>query len=790
VKEGGPGPFGAKLKSLREAAGFTQEELATIAGLSVHAVSALERGQRRRPHPETVRSLAIALDLPASVRDELVQMARGAAGRDESDAADTGLLPQVLTPLIGREGDVRVLQGWLASPPVRIVTLVGPGGVGKTRLALEIAREAAAAPGMRVVFVGLASIRESSFVAPAIAEAFGVTDVTLGDLPRRVRAACAGRSTLLVLDNFEHVLDAVPLVATLLSEVASLRVLATSRAPLRVRGEREYAVGPLAMEAPHRHAHSGEPALAPAVRLFVDRVHDFDGAFRLTDANASVVAAICQRLDALPLAIELAAPWLKTLPPHELLSRLHRDALAQGIGRRDLPERQQTMNATVAWSYRLLAPDEQQVFRRLAALPSRFPMAAAEAVCSPATADDTTRLVAGLIDRSLLLRADGSPASGPLYLMLETVRAYALAELTASGERDAAMEGLARYCVATSATAEEKLLGRTQAEWLDRVRDDLESFRSGMRWLIDHDRPSDACAIVWRLLFFWLIRGHTAEGLGWYDRLLALPSLTAAERAMALAGAAVMRYAQGDLHGARQAATLAVATSNDNSMAAALGMNILGHVGIAVGDLAAARDNFTAVVDRFGALGVPWMTGNAMAGLASVSLATGDVEETSRLLADARAAMSGIGPWFSEIALYVQAVLSVRRGRPREAIAVVRESLLHIQRLHDRFALVYSLVPLAAAAELIGDDAWAARILAARDAVTERTGAIPVDDSVRDLRERVERDARARLGQRRWAREYEAGRKASVESLLGEIDERSATTATEANSVTAPADRT
>jgi tetratricopeptide (TPR) repeat protein len=234
-----------------------------------------------------------------------------------------------------------------------------------------------------------------------------------------------------------------------------------------------------------------------------------------------------------------------------------------------------------------------------------------------------------------------------------------------------------------------------------------------------------------------------------------------------------MRYAQGDLDAARHASEAALAVSKDDSMAAALARNILGHIGIAVGDLAVARDHFKAVVDRFGALGVPWVTGNALAGLASVSLAGGDLEDTGRLLADARAVMSGVGPWFSEIVLYVQAVLSVRRGRPQEAIAVVRESLAQIERLHDKFALVYALVALAAAAEQMGDDAWAARILAARDAVTERTGAIPVDHSVRDLRERVERDARARLGQRRWAREYEAGRHASVESLVKEIDERS-----------------
>lgn len=773
VKESAPGPFGTQLKSLREAAGFTQEELATVAGLSVHAVSALERGHRRRPHPETVRALAIALDLPAPARDVLVQLARGSTERDTSNTPDTGVLPQVLTRLVGRDGDVRALRGWLVDPAVRIFTLVGPGGVGKTRLALEVAREAADAEGLRVVFVGLASIRDPSFVASAIAEAFGVTDVTLADLARRVRAACAGRPTLLVLDNVEHVLDAVPLVANLLSEVAPLRVLATSRAPLRIRGEREYAVGPLALEVhPHPASRSDEP-LAPAVRLFLDRVHDFDMAFHLTDTNTPVITAICQRLDALPLAIELAAPWLKILPPGELLRRLQHNALATPISRRDLPERQQTMNATIGWSYQLLAPDEQRVFRRLGALPSRFPIEAATAVCSDAMAGDTQRAVAGLIERSLLLRAEGGPASGTLYVMLETVRAYAIAELTASGERDRALEGLARYCVATAITAEDRLRGPTQGEWLDRVRDDLETFRSGLSWLIEHDRLAEACAIAWQLLFFWLIRGHTAEGLGWYDRLLGLPTLTPHDRATAMAGAAVMRYAQGDLDGARHAATLALAVSNDASMAAATTENILGHIGIAVGDLAAARQHFTAAVDRFGALGVPWVTGNALAGLASVSLAAGDFERTSRLLADARTEMAGVGPWFSEIVLYVQAVLSVRRGKPQEAIAVVRESLSHIQRLHDKFALVYSLVPLAAAAEMIGDDAWAARVLAARDAVTERTGAIPVDASVRDLRDRVERDARARLGQRRWAREYDAGRHASVESLLKDIDERS-----------------
>ena len=771
MKGGAPGSFGAQLRLLREAAGFTQEELATIAGLSVHAVSALERGQRRRPHLETVRSLAIALDLPPTVRDSLVQIARGATG-DRSNL-DAGWLPQVHTALVGREEDLRILQDWLSRSTPRILTLVGPGGVGKTRLALEMAHEAANARGVTVVFVELASIRDSSFVASAVAEAFGATDVTLADLPRRVRASCAGRSTLLLLDNFEHVLDAAPLVADLLAAVAPLRVLATSRAPLRIRGEREYPLGPLALEASPRPAHADQAGPSAAVRLFLARVHDFDPAFQLTDANASVVTSICRRLDALPLAIELATPWLKALRPEELLRRLHHDVLATGIGRRDLPERQQTMNATVEWSYQLLSPDEQRVFRRLGALPSRFPIEAATSVCEYATAGDTQRAVAGLIERTLLLRSEGVLASRPLYQMLETVRAYALAALAASGERDRAGDGLAVYCVATARTADRGLLGPAQSEWLHRVRDDLDSYRNGLTWLIERERGEEASEIVSCLLHFWLIRGHTAEGLGWYERVLALPVLTPAARAAAHAGACVMRYAQGDIDGARSDAERALALSDQGHMAAALAWSILGHVAVAVGDLAVARRSFQTVVDRFRPLHIPWVTGNALAGLASVSLADGSFEDTDRLLADATAVLAGEGPWFSEIIFYVRAVLSVRRGRPLEAIAVVGESLAHIRVLRDRFALVYALVPLAAAAELMGDDAWAARIIGMREAVTERTGAVPVDDSVRDLRERVERDARARLGQKRWTREYEAGRHASVESLLKDIEERS-----------------
>ena len=273
MKVGAARSFGAQLKALREAGGFTQEELATIAGLSVHAVSALERGERRRPHVETARALSAALDLTGAARDAFFESARSSPQATAVDELTGVPLPVPLTVLVGRDTDVQTLRQWLADPAARLITLIGPGGVGKTRLALELARALASESTTRVLFIPLAAIRDPAFVESAIAEAFRLVDVTARDLPRRVRVACENYSTLLVLDNFEHVLDAAQPVADLLTSVPLLRLLVTSRAPLRVQGEREYVVGPLELEASDAMSPA-DLARAPAVRLFVDRIRD------------------------------------------------------------------------------------------------------------------------------------------------------------------------------------------------------------------------------------------------------------------------------------------------------------------------------------------------------------------------------------------------------------------------------------------------------------------------------------------------------------------------------------
>jgi predicted ATPase/DNA-binding XRE family transcriptional regulator len=777
MKPGTPGSFGERLRALREAAGFTQEELATIAGLSVHAVSALERGERRRPHVETVRALSAALDLTGPSRDALVASGRASAHAPAVEELSGALLPLPPTLLVGRETDVQTLRQWLADPAARLITLVGPGGVGKTRLALELARAIADEGATRVMFSALAAIRDPGLAACAIAEALGLADISAADLPRRARAACEGHPTLLVIDNFEQVLDAAPLVADLLISAATLRLLVTSRAPLRVRGEREYAVGPLALDVDSDGTSPADLARAPAVRLFVDRIRDVLPDFHLTSANGATVTAICRRLDALPLALELAAPWIKVLTVEDLHRRLEQDVLLSTLGPRDLPEHQQTMNATIARSYQLLSPNEQRAFRRLGALPGRFSVDAAAAVMAghetaPVARVDAPGALASLIDKSLLLRTETAVATRPLYQMLETVRAYAARELVTAGQRDDALEGLVRYCTREASLAAEGLIGSAQGDWLDRVNDDLENYRDALTRLIATGRAAEASHIAAGLTFFWWIRGRSAEGLHWYEHTLNLPSLPPAAEARALLGAAVMWYTQGQLERARTALTRAhaLALAGGDGDTVARTEDVSGRVEWGLGNLEAARDWFTRSIERFQALSMPWGAGHALIGLSGVDLESDDPDQAERGLDEATSIFRNGGPWFLSRALFVRAVLTVGRGNADDTIALVREGFTRIRDLQDKYAFVHAMVPLATAAALKGDDAWAARVLGARDAVTERTGATAVVKLVLVLKERTERSVRARLGPDRWAQAYAAGRSASIDALLLDID--------------------
>ncbi|MEO8075425.1 MAG: helix-turn-helix domain-containing protein [Acidobacteriota bacterium] len=768
-------PFGVQLKALRDAAGFTQEELATIAGLSVHAISALERGERKRPQFDTVRALSAALDLGPAARDAFLASARGYTGEATSRGPGRQALPVPPTRLIGREADLERLHQWVADPATRLVTLVGPGGVGKTRLAVALADALARDAAQRVLFVPLSAVHDAGLVAAAVAEAFGLDDATARDLPARVRAACHEVPTWVVLDNFEQVASAAPLVADLLTQIASLRILVTSRAPLHLRGEREYVVEPLGLDDLKTFRTPTDLAGVSAVELFVSRVQDVRSDFHLTPANSPVVAAICRRLDGLPLALELAAPWVKTLAPEGLLARLHEAEVLGAEGPSDLPPRQRTMNATVAWSVQLLAPLEQRAFRRLGAIPGPFSIAAAAAVFAGAATsvdggDAALLFVRTLLNKSLLHRTKIPDTPDHSYVLLETVRAFAVRELAASGEHADAMAGLVRYCVAEGALAAPGLQGPRQVAWLDRVRDDLESHRAVLTWLLGQGRTEDASGLAWSLVLFWIMRGHSAEGLRWFDevRQCAVPASVA--EAQSLVGAALMRFTQGDMAGARVASSSVVRNAHADHDVLAHAWLCLGHVDYATGQLAAARDDFRRARALFHESGIAWGEGNSITGLAWVALGAGDATEAARFLDEADTFWPACGPWFRALGWYLRGVLALQAQDAQGALRLSRESLMGIRPFRDTFAIAYALVPLLCAAELIGDDEWVARIVGVRNGFTDRTGARAVDPLTDARCAHAEHGARTRLGPERWAAAYASGLRLSVDAVLDEID--------------------
>ena len=369
-------PFGAQLRQLRESAGLTQEELASRAGLTAKAVGALERGERKRPYPHTVRALADALKLSGEERASLLAAVpkRGYSASIGSVSASEPDLPAPATPLLGREKELEEVRGFLQE--VRLLTLTGTGGVGKTRLALEVARDTHLFEG--AAFVTLAHLRDAGLVVPTLAQSLGLREAGSRSPREAVHSYLRGKRLLLVLDNFEHVLDAAPEVAALVESCRDLVVMVTSRAPLRVRGEQEYPVPPLALPDSTLSPTAEEILGSPSGSLFVERARAACPGFGLEGENAAAVAAICWRLAGLPLALELAAAKARILSPPDLLARLDR-SLATG-GARDLPARQRTMRATLDWSYHLLQEPENRMFRRLSAFTGFVTLEAAEAV--------------------------------------------------------------------------------------------------------------------------------------------------------------------------------------------------------------------------------------------------------------------------------------------------------------------------------------------------------------------------------------------------------------------------
>ena len=813
--------LGDLLRCHRERRGLTQEELAerVATGVSVETISNVERG-RTRPQRHTVRELLGALELTEAEREEALGAWRTTSrpGSHKAEAAPVPP-PAPLTPLVGRQREFAAVANLLQCEDVRLLTLTGPGGVGKTRLALEVAATLGDSFPQGVVFVDLTPLRDPRLVVPMIARTLGLRDAA-GDQPLRKRLAARlrGQRLLMLLDNFEPVVAAAPGVTELLVASPGPSFLATSRIALRVRGEQQFEVLPL--ELPSTTGLT-DPSLSQvgAVELFVQRAQSVAPSFALNVDNAAEVGEVCCRLDGLPLALELAASWIKVLPPRALLERMeHRLAVLVG-GASDLPERHQTLRGTLAWSHDLLEERERALFRRLAVFVGGCTPEAVDAVCSMEDdCSDSTVLeeLSSLVDKSLL----GVKAGEPRFTMLETIQEYAQERLEESGEAQELRRRHAAFFLELAELAEPHLTSSERERWLDRMEAERDNLRAVLAWSTTTEGQTDlALRLAGTLIWFSFHRGYVSEARNWLERALSQrgASVHTVSRARALYGAAGAAWARGDyamarawleesvaiFRGAGEHRRLALALTllgmvltNQGAAAAALAplreslslsrkahdlwgtaytLHVLGDAKWLSGDPEPARRHYEESLALFEELGDQWGEAMNLGALGNMRWSEGDEAAAQSLLEEGEALFRQMGNKLVNLprGLVPLGHVALARGDHQRAQHLFADSLSLWQELGNKTGILLSLAGVASVADARGRFEAAARLLGATFALFDftlfDTSSMLLDapaSAFRAVFDRAVANTRANLDEERFAAAWVEGQGMTLEQAM------------------------
>jgi predicted ATPase/class 3 adenylate cyclase/DNA-binding CsgD family transcriptional regulator len=687
-------------------------------------------------------------------------------------------LPVQPTPLIGREREIQALHHLLVNSATRLVTLTGPGGTGKTRLGIQVAAAVVDAFEHGSFMVSLAPLSDPDQVIPTIARTLGVKEA-LGRPPfDAVLDHVRGRHLLLLLDNFEHVLQGAAAVSDLLRASPTLAVLVTSRAPLQIAGEREYPVPPLDLPDVTRQLTAEDIAHAPAIALFVERAAAIRPSFMVTPENAHAIAEICRRLDGLPLAIELAAARVRLFSPEAMLPRLAHGLGLLTAGRRDLPERHQTLRNAMAWSYDLLSEAEQRLFRRLSVFVGGFTLDAAEAVCVDAGADSPDDLLSvkvldgieSLVVNSLVHR-DERESFAPRFRMLETIREYGLEQLAACGEQEAARSRHLAWCLGLLESSQPHMQGPAYAEWLDRLDAELENLHAALSW---SERAPQDLELGLRLTTmlargFWTIRGHFTDGRTWLSRMLTRSPARTPIRAMALNCAGFLALRQNDHVAARPLLeeALQIWREVDDKRGLAIALRSLGVVEHQQQHFDRAGSLLRQSLDLLREMDDPRNETQAHMFLADLERDRGELAEAAAGYGRAHEIAARHGDSHGvAYALRGLGHVARLRGEYARARELIRESLCLLRELRDRRCIPLCLEGLACMTSGPGWAERATRLLGAARAIQQTTGAPAPPAELADFR-RTEADARATLGGEQFKTLWQAGAALTLDEAVG-----------------------
>jgi non-specific serine/threonine protein kinase len=732
--------LGEQLRSWRLRAGLTQEELAARAGLAAGAVQSLERGVRRAPYPHTLASLADALGLSSDERAEFVKAAQPRAGVAKQPGAvaeplPPSNLPVLHKPLIGRADDLAGLSQLLTDTTTRLVTVTGVGGTGKTSLALRSAEDVRPHFADGVWLVELAPLAEPELVARTVAAVLGVPEGRCAPL-EALLAYLRQKQLLLVLDNCEHLIDACATLAVrVLGAAPAVRLLVTSREPLLIAGERQVRIAPLAAPELDDSAPLSARELAgyAAVQLFMQRAQAVAPGLRLDAATAPAVGLICNRLAGIPLALELAAARLRALTLADLVERLDDTFQLLAGGSRMTPTRQQTLRASLDWSYTLLPDAEQAVFRRLSVFTGGCQLEAAETVCTASDeagaepAASMLDLMTGLVDKSLVV-LDAKEAAA-WYRLLEPVRQYAQERLEAGGEDGAARRRHGDFYLELAERAARHLHGPAQVAWLARLDRERDNLRAALSWAQTEPNADMLTRLAIALAPFWEVRGPFGEGRRWLEEALHGGGANPELRLRVLLGAGRLALWQADLDTAldlfERAAALARQLDHRPLLAEALSW--VGTTYRRQGALERAGEMLRHSFAQYEALddqsGAAW----ALFNLAHVAMHRSDWPQARPLCEAtlARYRAQGDVRQVGAAALALGFVL-VRLGENERGVDLLGEGLAGLRKVGDRSYLLPNLLTVAAVAARLGQPRRAARLLGAAEALADLLGAAGV----------------------------------------------------------------